>query len=130
MQVVKIDSVHLRGARLGRSCDSDCTAPATVLEVGCLTIGPRTSLDIAGGLTPSLQTKPPRMHEVCVRYWQGVGTREILGIHPPLARTRSYDVEPRPASAEGTLPDVRGRPAGSYRHCVVVGCRFGMDFDD
>jgi hypothetical protein len=37
------------------------------------------------------------------------------------------DVEPRPASAEGTLPDVRGRPAGAYRHCVVCCCRLRMD---
>ena len=58
---------------------------------------------------------------------QAVPTREILGIHPPQTepvQTRSYDVEPRPASAEGTLPDVRGRRADAYRHCVVVDCRF------
>jgi hypothetical protein len=47
---------------------------------------------------------------------------------------RSYDVEPRPASAEGTLPDVRGRRAlaGAYRHFAVVWLPFCQwhDFDD
>jgi hypothetical protein len=48
---------------------------------------------------------------------------DVLG---PLENTTRCNAEPRPASAEGTLPDVRGRRAGAYRHCVVCCCRFGM----
>jgi hypothetical protein len=40
----------------------------------------------------------------------------------------SYDVEPRPASAEGTLPDVRGRRAGAYRLCTHGMLPFWHDF--
>jgi hypothetical protein len=48
---------------------------------------------------------------------------------PALSQNPKYDAEPRPASAEGTLPDVRGRPAGSCRHCVMCCCRLRMDFE-
>ena len=69
---------------------------------------------------------------------QGVATQKSRSIHPqdfaqtrergsPRTKTRIYAVEPRPASAEGTLPDVRGRRADAYRHYVVVGCRLCMD---
>ena len=68
---------------------------------------------------------------------QGVATQKSRSIHlpdlaklanegSPWTKTRIYAVEPRPASAEGTLPDVRGRRADAYRHCVVVGCRLRM----
>ena len=88
------------------------------------------------------RTATPSPINVCRRrnFWvlQGVATRNPLEIYMeelywtggagrPWSRTRSYDVEPRPASAEGTLPDVRGRLEGSYRHRVVCCCRSGMD---
>ena len=69
------------------------------------------------------------------RVWQlrnpGVSTprtlHKLANEGSPWTKTPIYAVEPRPASAEGTLPDVRGRRADAYRHCVVAGCRLSMD---
>jgi hypothetical protein len=35
----------------------------------------------------------------------------------------------RPASTEGTRPDVGSRLADAYRHGVMPHCRLSMDFD-
>ena len=64
---------------------------------------------------------PVEIHMEELLYWTG-------GAGRPWSRTRSYDVEPRPASAEGTLPDVRGRLAGSYRHCAQGMLPIPVDF--
>ena len=84
------------------------------------------------GPEPPLAVEIGRMHG---RVWQlrnpGVSTlptlHKLANEGSPRTKTRIYAVEPRPASAEGTLPDVRGRRADAYRHCVVAGCRLSMD---
>jgi hypothetical protein len=116
--------------------------------VGCASGPPgwpegNTGLTALGGLVRDLGLGEIRRRRGACRApsWgsgEGRSARAVLGCSigldllesSVLNTTRTYNAEPRPASAAGTLPDVRGPLAGACRHYVVPCCRLRMDFDD